>query len=67
VFFPREAPWRQALEDEVCGFPNWPYDDQLDALIQALGHERSTYWSEASLKGLENFVNGLYWSQRWGF
>ena len=60
VFFPREAPWRQALEDEVCGFPNWPYDDQVDALVQALAHQRSGYWSDASLKGLENFVNGLY-------
>ena len=67
VFFPTAAPWLADFEHELFAFPNGRYDDQVDALVQALAHRRSAYWSGASLKGFENLVNGLYWSQRWGF
>ena len=47
VFFPRQAPWLPALENELFTFPNGCNDDQVDALVQALAH--SPYWSPASL------------------
>jgi predicted phage terminase large subunit-like protein len=60
VFFPREAPWLVDLENELFAFPNGRYDDQVDALIQALAYERPTFlWNDAALKGLENFTLGL--------
>jgi predicted phage terminase large subunit-like protein len=65
VFFPRQASWRGTLENELFAFPNGPNDDQVDALVQAVAHVPPL--SNASLKGWENFANGLYWSQRWGF
>jgi predicted phage terminase large subunit-like protein len=61
VFFPREAPWVVNFENELLAFPNGRYDDQVDALIQALAHERPTFlWSDAALKGLENFTSSLW-------
>lgn len=38
VFLPGEvsAPWKLDFLEEVCAFPNYPYDDQVDALTQAL-------------------------------
>ena len=65
VFFPREAPWLVALVNELLAFPNGRYDDQVDALVQALAHR--PYLSPASVKGWENFVNGVYWNQMRGF
>ena len=38
VFFPRQAPWLAALENELFAFPIGRHDDQLDALVQALAH-----------------------------
>jgi predicted phage terminase large subunit-like protein len=60
VFFPRQAPWLAALVNELLAFPNARYDDQLDALVQALAHY--PYLSPASLNGWKNLVNGL-----WGY
>ena len=58
---PREAPWLVPFENENFAFPNGRYDDQVDALIQALAYERRTpVWSDAALRGLENFTNGLW-------
>jgi predicted phage terminase large subunit-like protein len=59
VFFPREAPWLAALVNELLAFPNGRYDDQVDALVQALAHR--PYLSPASVKGWENFVNGVFY------
>jgi predicted phage terminase large subunit-like protein len=64
VFFPREAPWLGDLENELFAFPNGRYDDQVDALIQALAHKRPTYlWDDAALRGLEELTFGLMQSR----
>ena len=36
VFFPKSAPWLDALKAELLGFPNVKHDDQVDSLSQAL-------------------------------
>ena len=64
VFLPREAPWLVPFENELFAFPNGRYDDQVDALIQALAYERrAPLWNDAALKGFENFMNSL-WLQK---
>jgi predicted phage terminase large subunit-like protein len=68
VFFPEEAPWLGDLENELFAFPNGRHDDQVDALIQALAYEpRAVPWTDASLKGLENFTHRLWLMQMRGF
>ena len=59
VFFPKEAPWLRDLEDELFAFPNGRHDDQVDSISQALGHKNPSGWTEASLDGYNNFLNGL--------
>jgi hypothetical protein len=60
MFFPKAAPWLVDLENELFAFPNGPYDDQVDALIQALAYERrAPLWNDAALRGLENFTLGV--------
>ena len=64
VFFPREAPWLVDLENELFAFPNGRYDDQVDALVQALAYKRPTpLWSDAALRDFENFTFGLMMSR----
>lgn len=36
VYLPDRAPWLEAFEDEVCGFPAGRHDDQVDSMSQAL-------------------------------
>lgn len=36
VLLPERAPWLDAFEDEICGFPAVRHDDQVDSLSQAL-------------------------------
>ena len=61
VFFPEEAPWLIDLENELFAFPNGRNDDQVDALIQALAHERRiSPIDDAVLRGWENFNNALW-------
>jgi predicted phage terminase large subunit-like protein len=38
VFFPKQASWLADLETELYAFPNGRYDDQIDALVQALAY-----------------------------
>ncbi len=60
MFFPKAAPWLVDFENELFAFPNGPYDDQVDALIQALAYERrAPLWNDAALRGLENFTLGV--------
>jgi predicted phage terminase large subunit-like protein len=60
VFFPREAPWLGDFENELLAFPNGRYDDQVDAVIQALAYKRSTsLWNETTNKNFEKFVAAL--------
>ena len=64
VFYPREAPWLVDHENELFAFPNGRYDDQVDALVQALAYKRRTpLWNDAALRGLENFYAGLMLSR----
>ena len=49
------------FENELFAFPNGRYDDQVDAVIQALAHKLSPYWNDAALeKVYENFSNGFW-------
>jgi predicted phage terminase large subunit-like protein len=51
LFLPTEAPWLVDFENELFAFPHGRYDDQVDALIQALAHEIPTFlWND---KGFE--------------
>jgi predicted phage terminase large subunit-like protein len=36
VLLPRQAPWLEEVRHEVLAFPNGRYNDQVDALSQAL-------------------------------
>ena len=33
---PEQCPWVRDLIEEVCSFPEWPYDDDVDSMTQAL-------------------------------
>ena len=67
VFFPKSATWLTGFEDEIFAFPNGPHDDQIDALTQALAYERpADPFSDAALKGWENFVSALQFQQMFG-
>lgn len=46
VFLPREAPWLSAYLDELLGFPNRRYDDQVDSTSQALDWFQQRFASE---------------------
>ena len=60
VFFPKEAPWLADLEAELFAFPSGRHDDQVDSISQALGYKSPSSWTNASLDGYSNLVNGLY-------
>jgi predicted phage terminase large subunit-like protein len=67
VFFRREAPFVD-LENELLAFPNGRYDDQVDALFQALAYKRPiSAFDDAVLKGWENFTTALWLQQMRGF
>jgi predicted phage terminase large subunit-like protein len=51
MFLPTEAPWLVGFENELFAFPNGRYDDQVDALIQALAYKLRD-WDDAALGGL---------------
>jgi predicted phage terminase large subunit-like protein len=54
VSLPRRAPWLEELKRELLAFPNGRYDDQVDALSQALkrAFERRASVSVGFIKGL---------------
>jgi len=54
VSLPRRAPWLEELKRELLAFPNARYDDQVDALSQALkrAFERRQSVSVGFIKGL---------------
>jgi predicted phage terminase large subunit-like protein len=56
MFFPEEAPWLVDFENELFAFPYGRYDDQVDALIQALNYKPRAEWNDAALEGLERFL-----------
>ena len=60
VFLPKEASWLRDFEDELFAFPGGPHDDQVDSVSQALGHKIASFWTQESLDGYNNFMNGLY-------
>ena len=39
MFLPKRHPGSFACEKELFAFPNGRYDDQVDAVIQALAHK----------------------------
>ena len=60
VFFPKEAPGLQNLEDELFAFPNVRHDDQVDSISQALAYKPPSGWTAESVKGLNNMVYALW-------
>jgi phage terminase large subunit-like protein len=52
VFLPEQAPWLVDFENELFAFRNGRYDDQVDALIQALAYELKGEWNGATLEDL---------------
>jgi predicted phage terminase large subunit-like protein len=52
MFLPERAPWLVDFENELFAFPNGRYDDQVDALIQALAYELKGEWNGATLEDL---------------
>jgi predicted phage terminase large subunit-like protein len=61
VFLPDAASWLDDLETELFSFPGGRYDDQIDAISQALAHEVSggDLMTDAALKGYSNLIEGL--------
>jgi predicted phage terminase large subunit-like protein len=60
LLLPHEAPWLADFKAELFAFPRSRHDDQVDALSQALAYKSSSpLWTDASLAGLNNLVNGL--------
>jgi predicted phage terminase large subunit-like protein len=45
VFLASEAPWLVDFENELFAFPG-RYDDQVDALVQALTYEYPFLWND---------------------
>jgi phage terminase large subunit-like protein len=56
VFFPKEAPGLQNLEDELFAFPNVRHDDQVDSISQALAHKSRGIWTKETLEGYKNLI-----------
>jgi predicted phage terminase large subunit-like protein len=67
VLFRRGAPWVADLETEFLGFPRGRYDDQVDALVQALGYEIKTRapWNDRALAGFAKFNEALAFNSFW--
>ena len=60
VLFPKEAPWLADLEAELFAFPRGRYDDQVDSISQALGHESQSYWTKESLDNFNNAMKAVW-------
>jgi predicted phage terminase large subunit-like protein len=58
VFFPAEASWLTALEDELASFPGGLHDDIVDALSQALNQLRDSGGVLGLLVALKDFFTG---------
>jgi predicted phage terminase large subunit-like protein len=59
VYFPEKASWLPELEAELFAFPGSRHDDQVDTISQALAHETAYFWSEKSLAGYRELLQGL--------
>jgi predicted phage terminase large subunit-like protein len=62
VHFPRQAIWLGDCLDELLSVPNARFDDQVDALCQALAYvEDSSYtgWNDRATKNFSNFIEAL--------
>ena len=60
VFFPHRAPWLEDLESELFAFPGSRYDDQVDSISQALGHEiPRPFWDDKSIEGLRKLTEAF--------
>ena len=62
LFLPREKPWSAEFEDELFAFPNGPFDDQVDALSQALAHlaqQQPCGWTDTALENYGKLIGAL--------
>ena len=64
LFLPHEMPWSAEFEAELFAFPNGPFDDQVDALSQALAHlaQQQFPWTDTALRNHENMNLALAFS-----
>jgi predicted phage terminase large subunit-like protein len=65
VYFPHRAAWLAELEAELF-FPNSRFDDQVDSISQALGHDTHYLWDETSLANFSKFVEALAFDRYFG-
>jgi hypothetical protein len=60
VLFPKKAPWLDEYLNELIGFPNSKYDDQVDSTVFALawfGSKASSFkYTKEAVEGLENLL-----------
>jgi predicted phage terminase large subunit-like protein len=62
AFCPYQAPWLGEFENEVFAFPGGRFNDQVDALSQALAHATPGYeLSDASNEGFRKLINDVWW------
>jgi len=69
VHLPRKGHWLGDFVDEVLSVPNGRFDDQVDALCQALAHvEGGSYpiWDDRTNKNFSNFIEGLAFDAYFG-
>jgi predicted phage terminase large subunit-like protein len=71
ILLPMQAPWLVTFEDELFGFPHSRYDDQVDALSQALAQPEDqgyVWWTDEHTENhnymleaiaFRNFINRL--------
>ena len=70
VYLPRKAQWLGDFVDEVLSVPNARYDDQVDALCQALAYvEDGSYpiWDARANRNFSNLIEGLAFNAFRGF
>jgi hypothetical protein len=55
------------LEAELFAFPNSRFDDQVDSVSQALGHDMHHFWDETSVANFGKFAEALVLDQYLGW
>jgi predicted phage terminase large subunit-like protein len=70
VWFPKHAPWLRGLLDELLGFPEGRYSDQVDSISQALAYKLD--YDPGAIAEVLSELTGSYMTRyamrnSWGF
>jgi predicted phage terminase large subunit-like protein len=66
VHFPSVASWLEDLEAELFAFPGSLFDDQVDSISQALGHQiKVSSLNAESVEGFRRFVEAAAMERFW--